>query len=89
MIADTVARHSRLKSSTTHRIRKRRPSLSVSETKSSDQRWLICARQRHRCAGTQGPLAPSTPAHHQLLFAVQPIELLVVQRVTFARQHPA
>jgi hypothetical protein len=30
----TVARHSRLKSSMTHRIRKRRPSVSVSETKS-------------------------------------------------------
>ena len=45
--------------------------------------------QRHWCAGTQCPLTPAAPAHHEPLFAVQPIELLVVQRVTFARQHPA
>src|SRR5439155_6579008 len=38
-VSTTAARHSRLKSSTMHRMRKRRPSLSVSETKSSDQRW--------------------------------------------------
>src|SRR5260370_18476626 len=40
-VSTTVARHSRLKSSTTHRMRKRRPSLSVSDAKSSDQRaWI-------------------------------------------------
>ena len=36
----TSAKHSRLKSSTTHRIRNRRPSASVSDAKSSDQRWF-------------------------------------------------
>ena len=40
-VSTNVARHSRLKSSTTHRMRKRRPSLSASTTKSSDHRWLI------------------------------------------------
>jgi hypothetical protein len=40
-VSTTAASHSRLKSSTMHRMRKRRPSLRVSETKSSDQRWLI------------------------------------------------
>ncbi len=40
-VSTTMVRHSRLKSSTMARMRKRRPSLSVSETKSSDQRWLI------------------------------------------------
>jgi len=35
------ARHSRLKSSTMHSMWKRRPSLRVPETKSSDQNWLI------------------------------------------------
>ena len=46
-------------------------------------------RQRHRCPRTQCPLAPAAPAHHEPLFAVQPIELLVIHRVTFARQQPA
>ena len=84
-----MARHSRLKSSTMHRMRKRRPSLSVSETKSSDQRWLIVMRQHHRRPRSQRPLAAAAPAHHQLLLAVQPIELLAIHRVSFARQQPA
>src|SRR5260370_25090600 len=46
-------------------------------------------RQRHRCSRTYCPLSPSTPAHHQPLFPVQSIQLLVVQRIAFARQHPA
>jgi hypothetical protein len=37
-VSTTAARHSRLKSSSTYSTRKRRPSASVSETKSSDQR---------------------------------------------------
>ena len=40
-VSTTVARHSRLKSSPTQKMRKRRPSLSASDTKSSDQRRLI------------------------------------------------
>ena len=36
----TVARHSRLKSSITQRMRNLRPSESASDTKSSDQRWF-------------------------------------------------
>jgi len=42
-VSTTVARHSRLESSTTHRMRKRRPSLSASANKSSDHRWLIAS----------------------------------------------
>ena len=40
-VSITMLRHSRLKSSTMARMRKRRPALSVSETKSSDPRWLM------------------------------------------------
>ena len=39
-VSTAVARHSRLKSSITQRIRNRRPSARASDTKSSDQRWL-------------------------------------------------
>ena len=39
-VSATQTRHSREKSSTTFNTRKRRPSSSVSATKSSDQRWF-------------------------------------------------
>ena len=39
-VSATSPRHSRLKSSTTQRMRKRRPSIDASETKTSDQRWF-------------------------------------------------
>src|SRR5262249_22005418 len=39
-VSATRPRHSRLKSSTTTRMRNRRRSVSVSEAKSSDQRWF-------------------------------------------------
>src|SRR5208282_1728341 len=45
--------------------------------------------QRHPRAGPQRALAPSAPAYHELLFAVEPIQLLVIHRVPFTRQHPA
>lgn len=39
-VSATSAKHPRLKSSTTQRIRNRRPQMKLSETKSSDQRWF-------------------------------------------------
>jgi hypothetical protein len=39
-VSATSARHSLLKSSTMHRMRKRLPQMKLSETKSSDQRWF-------------------------------------------------
>ena len=39
-VSTTVARHSRLKSSITQRMRNRRPSHRASDTKSSDHRWF-------------------------------------------------
>jgi hypothetical protein len=46
-------------------------------------------RYNHRCSRSQRSLAPATPAHHQLLFTVQPIELLAVHRMSFTSQQPA
>src|SRR5947209_13731757 len=43
------AMHSRVKSSTTARMRNRRLSVSVSLTKSSDQRWFGAAPLQPRC----------------------------------------
>src|SRR5271170_5466597 len=45
--------------------------------------------QHHRGPGSQRTLAPSATTHHELLFAVEPIELLVIHRVPFALKHPA
>src|SRR5690242_8630909 len=52
-VSATSPRHSRVKSSTTARMRKRRPSLSWSCRKSSDQRWL------GPCGTVSGALVPS------------------------------
>src|SRR5215475_9476632 len=79
------ARLSRVKSSTTARMRKRRPSVKQSETKSSDQR--SAARQLQRRPNTERTLAPNTPAHMQLFLAVEPAETLMVHVVSFSCQH--
>lgn len=57
-----------LSSSTTARMRKRRPSVSWSDTKSSD----------HRSSGPDRPLAAATAANGELLLPIEPEQLLVV-----------
>jgi hypothetical protein len=57
-VSATSARHSLLKSSTTHRMRNRLPQMTLSETKSSDQRWGSALRDRHRRTRAQRPLRP-------------------------------
>src|SRR5665213_3105610 len=52
-VSATSVRHSRVKSSTTARMRNRRLSISVSLTKSSDQRWF------GPCGNTRGALVPN------------------------------
>jgi hypothetical protein len=52
-VSATRQRHSRVKSSTTARMRKRRPSLNASPRKSSDQRWF------GPCGMVSGVLVPS------------------------------
>src|SRR5215471_13538111 len=68
------------------RMRKRRPSVIWSCTKSSDQRWFGPSG-----IGERTPMALATAAspHHQPLFFVQPLNPLPVDRVTLApQQHP-
>jgi len=77
-VSATSARHSRVKSSTTGSMRNRRLSVSVSLTKSSDQ--------RHWCPGAERPLAATTPAHLQAFVAVQAAQLLVVLDDTLEAQ---
>src|SRR3954451_2632207 len=82
----TRVRHSRVKSSTSVRMRKRRPLTSVSATKSSDQRKLR-SWDRHRRPCTESPFAATALAHHQPLFLVEPVELLAIELDALAFQH--
>ena len=79
-------RHSRVKSSTTTRMRNRRPSVSVSEAKSSDQRWFGPCGKRHRCPCADRSLAPAAAAHLQSFLGIQPTQLLVVHADPLAFQ---
>ena len=74
-VSATSARQSRVRSSTTVRTRKRRPSVSWSATKSSDQRSL----------GATGTIIGvlATAAHSELLFPIKPEELLVLDHISF------
>ena len=74
-----------MQSSTTARMRKRRPSVIWSETKSRLQRWLA-ARRLYRPPRADRPLAPAAAAHRQPLFAVDPLNPLLVDRMTLAPQ---
>ena len=85
-VSGTSARHSRVESSTTVRMRKRRPLASVSATKSIDQRRLrFCGM----VIGTQGPFAPATLAHRQPFLLVEAIRLLAIEFDALALEHQA
>lgn len=56
-------------------IGKRRPSVTWSETKSSDQRWF---GRSGSVIGADGPLAPASTPDVQLLFAVDAEQALMV-----------
>jgi hypothetical protein len=62
--------------STTTKMRNRRPSVSVPETKSSDGRWWSL-RQCHWRSCPQGALAATTTSHLQRFLGIQPSQLLV------------
>ncbi len=47
-----------------------------------------CVGQHHRRPRSQRPFTAAAPAHHQLLLAVQPIELLAIHRMSFTGQQP-
>lgn len=80
--------HSRVKSSTTAKMRNLRPQVMASDTKSRLQRWLT------PCGNSSGRRVPSAllrppPATHlQPFLTIQAPELLVVHLQTFATQKP-
>jgi hypothetical protein len=83
MIAFTSAAHTVIRTlcwlmitSTTTKMRNRRPSVSVPETKSSDGRWWSL-RQCHWRSCPQGALAATTTSHLQPFLGIQPPQLLV------------
>src|SRR5207248_1837851 len=80
----TSARHSRVQSSTTARMRKRRVSVSWSQTKSRSPALVGCQRRRDRPPRSPRPLAPAAPAHGQPLLAVEALDPLLVDRMAFA-----
>ena len=82
----TSARHSRVKSSTIARMRKRRPSAKASDRKSRLQRWLGPCGSAIGALRAQRPLASAAPAHLQPFLAVEPAQLLVVHDDAFARE---
>ena len=85
-VSATRAMHSRVKSSTTASMRNRRLSVSVSLTKSSDQRWFGALRQRHRSPCSQRSLASTTPANLKPFLGIQTPQLLVIDRNAFAAE---
>jgi hypothetical protein len=85
-VSATSARHSGVKSSTTHKIRNRRPQLYASDTKSSDQRWFgPCGST----IGAQCPFPAAKAAHLEPFLAIEPQQLLVVRRQALAGQQAA
>src|ERR1041384_1473605 len=81
-------RHSRVKSSTTAMIRKRRPSTKGIRQKVQAPALVRSLRDRKRRPRAERPLASTTPAHLQSLLAVEASELLVVHDQTLAaHQH--
>src|SRR4051812_24916092 len=79
-VSATSARHSRVQSSTMVRMRKRRPQVSWSDTKSSDHRRH---RNQHRRPGPDRSFAAAAAAYRQLLFPVEPEQFLVVDQIAF------
>ena len=70
-VSATRPRHSRVKSSTTVRMRNRRPSVSASLTKSSDQRWF------GPCSSAAGARVPSACLRPLLVIEPQQLQQLL------------
>src|SRR3954467_6814736 len=80
-LSATRARHSLVKSSTSVRMRKRRPLTSVSATKSSDQRRL------RSCGTAIGARVPRARLRPPRFLLVEPIELLAIEPDALTLQH--
>src|SRR5260221_14164842 len=73
-VSGTAARHSRVTSSTTLRMRKRRPQANWSCTKSSDPAGILPGLDDDRCPRTYGTPACPAPAHGQPFLAIEPVD---------------
>ncbi len=87
-VSAAKTRHSRVKSSITHRMGNRRPSASVSDAESRDHAGSP-PPAKHGRAHPDGSLAAAAAAHLQALLAIQAAQLLMVDRQAFARQQQA
>ena len=85
-VSGIAARHSRVTSSTTFRMRNRRPPANWSWTKSRDQRALATASTEDRRPRSHG--APSSPplAHRQAFLAIEPVDAVLARRLAFLAQ---
>src|SRR4051812_16569768 len=86
-VSTTSARHSRVQSSTTARMRKRRPSVNWSDTKSSDQRWSGRSGTSIGALVPNARLRPPRRRTASLLLPIEPEQLLVVHDEALALQH--
>src|SRR5438105_8568084 len=79
-------RHSRVTSSTTLRMRKRRPFASWSWMKSSDQRGIGLCVYKDRSPRSQSFPAAFPLAHGQSLLAIESIDAIDAGRLAFASE---
>ena len=85
-VSGAAARHSRVQSSITTRIRNRRPSF---ETVRGEVERPALVRQGSWRSRAGRPLAAASAAHRQALLAVQPVQLLSVHDHAFALEQNA
>src|SRR5262245_37625772 len=84
-VSAIAIRHSRVTSSTTLKIRKRRPQASWSWMKSSDQRIDLGLNQ-DRCACSNGFAPGLAVAHRQALLAIEPVDAVDARRLARSPQ---
>ncbi|VUX46784.1 conserved hypothetical protein [Candidatus Defluviicoccus seviourii] len=78
-VSATRPKHSRVKSSTTARMRNPRQSLSWIGQEVERPTLVLSLREQEGCPCSQGSLAAAASAHHEPLLAIVAAELLVVQ----------
>jgi hypothetical protein len=88
-VSTTSARASRVKSSTMHRMRKRRPHDSGLGDEVEAPALVRPVRQGHGRTGAGGALAATPSADRQALLSVEPEELLPVHGDAFTLEQDA
>ena len=88
-VSATRVRHSLVKSSTTVRMRKRRPLDQRVSHEVERPAQITILRDCHGCPGAEGSFATATLAHRQPFLLVQSIKLLVVDLDARSLEHQA